>query len=81
MAAWTCKLTSSWVGTGSRFDRYRPLFQDEYVAQHGCAYNMLSGDPPAAATLDVTLIPDDATADLIAADERFPSWDWAEIPQ
>lgn len=74
-----CKLVSTWVGTGTRFDRYRPLFKDEYP---NCNYDMLSGNPAdGTCTLHVTLIPDQTTADAIAGDERFPSWDWAEIPQ
>lgn len=74
-----CKLTSAWTGSGTRSDRYRPLFKDEYP---NCGYSVLdAGGPPSTpCTLHVTNIPDQATADAIAADnERFPSWDWVEL--
>lgn len=76
---YTCTLSSPMVGTGSRHDPYRPLFRDEFP---NCDIpQILSGGPGQGSYVLDVRVPDEPTRLAIVEDERFPSWDWAEIPQ
>lgn len=72
-----CMLSSTMIGTGSRQDPYRPLFRDEY---RNCSYSVISGGPGQGNYVLTVGVPDEETRQAIIDDERFPSWDWAEVP-
>ena len=76
---YTCTLSSPAIGSGSRHDAFRPLFRDAYP---NCDISqILSGGPGEASYVLRARVPDEPTRQAIVDDERFPSWDWAEIPQ
>lgn len=75
---YTCKLSSPIVGTGTRNDPIRPLFRDEYPQ---CAFGVVGGGSTDGYYILNVGVPNEETRQAIVEDERFPSWDWAVIPE
>jgi hypothetical protein len=73
---YTCTVRSPWTGSGTRSNPYRPQFAVDYPS---CPWSMISGnagDP----TCDLAAeIPDQATADHLAANTVYATWNWVLV--
>lgn len=65
-----------WTGNGTRANKFRPQFVVDYPT---CSSTLVSGVPGDPDCDVEALVPDQATADALAADETYTCWNWVEL--